>query len=37
MNGQRWFEDVSIGDRFESPSKTLTDAHSYLIAYRPGT
>ena len=26
-NGQRFFEDFRVGDRFESPSKTLTDAH----------
>jgi len=25
--GQRFFEDFSVGDRFESPSKTLNDAH----------
>jgi acyl dehydratase len=25
--GQRWFEDFAVGERFESPSKTLTDAH----------
>jgi acyl dehydratase len=25
--GQRFFEDLRVGDRFESPSKTLTDAH----------
>ena len=24
---QRFFEDFKIGDGFESPSKTLTDAH----------
>lgn len=28
MSGtQRFFEDFRVGDRFESPSKTLTDAH----------
>ena len=26
-NGQRFFEDFKVGDGFESPSKTLTDAH----------
>ena len=26
-NGQRFFEDFRVGDHFESPSKTLTDAH----------
>ena len=25
--GQRFFEDFKVGDRFESPSKTLNDAH----------
>jgi acyl dehydratase len=25
--GQRFFEDFRVGERFESPSKTLTDAH----------
>jgi len=25
--GQRFFEDFTVGDRFESPSKTLNDAH----------
>jgi len=24
---QRYFEDFAVGDRFESPSKTLNDAH----------
>ena len=24
---QRWFEDFKVGDTFESPSKTLNDAH----------
>ena len=27
MSAQRWFEDFKVGDRFESPSKTLNDAH----------
>ena len=26
-DGQLFFEDFRVGDRFESPSKTLTDAH----------
>jgi acyl dehydratase len=26
-DGQRFFEDFRVGDCFESPSKTLTDAH----------
>lgn len=25
--GQRFFEDFQLGDRFESPSRTLNDAH----------
>ena len=27
MSDQRWFEDFTVGERFESPSKTLNDAH----------
>jgi acyl dehydratase len=27
VSEQRWFEDFRLGDRFESPAKTLTDAH----------
>ena len=30
--GQRYFEDFSVGDRFRSPSKTLTDAHFLFFA-----
>jgi acyl dehydratase len=30
--GQRWFEDFAVGDRFESPSRTLTDAHFLFFA-----
>jgi acyl dehydratase len=30
--GQRYFEDFAVGDRFESPSKTLTDAHFMFFA-----
>ena len=26
-DGQRFFDDFKVGDRFESPSKTLNDAH----------
>jgi 3-hydroxybutyryl-CoA dehydratase len=33
---QRWFEDFSVGDRFESPSKTLTDAHFMFFAGMTG-
>jgi acyl dehydratase len=33
---QRWFEDFSLGDRFASPSKTLTDAHFLFFAGMTG-
>jgi acyl dehydratase len=33
---QRWFEDFKIGDRFESPSKTLNDAHFMFFAGMTG-
>ena len=33
---RRWFEDFQIGDRFESPSKTLTDAHFLFFAGMTG-
>lgn len=36
MSGQRWFEDFSLGDRFESPGKTLTDAHFLFFAGMTG-
>ena len=36
MSGQLWFEDFKIGDRFESPSKTLTDAHFMFFAGMTG-
>ena len=29
---QRYFEDFAVGDRFASPSKTLTDAHFLFFA-----
>jgi 3-hydroxybutyryl-CoA dehydratase len=32
VSEQRWFEDFKIGDTFESPSKTLTDAHFMFFA-----
>lgn len=32
MSEQRWFDDFRVGDRFESPSKTLTDAHFMFFA-----
>lgn len=33
---QRYFEDFEIGDRFGSPSKTLTDAHFLFFAGMTG-
>ena len=33
---QRWFEDFMVGDRFASPSKTLTDAHFLFFAGMTG-
>jgi 3-hydroxybutyryl-CoA dehydratase len=33
---QRWFEDFSVGDRFESPSKTLNDDHFMFFAGMTG-
>lgn len=30
--GQLYFEDFAIGDRFQSPSRTLTDAHFLFFA-----
>ena len=36
MTGQRWFDDFEVGDRFESPSKTLTDAHFMFFAGMTG-
>ena len=36
MLEQKYFEDFSIGDRFESPSKTLTDAHFMFFAGMTG-
>jgi acyl dehydratase len=33
---QRFFEDFQVGDRFESPSKTLTDAHFLFFAGMTG-
>ena len=33
---QRWFEDFKVGDRFESPSKTLNDAHFMFFAGMTG-
>ena len=34
MSARRWFEDFAVGDRFESPSKTLTDAHFLFFDLR---
>ena len=36
MSAQRWFDDFAIGDRFESPSKTLNDAHFMFFAGMTG-
>jgi 3-hydroxybutyryl-CoA dehydratase len=36
VSTQRWFEDFQVGDRFESPSKTLTDAHFLFFAGMTG-
>ena len=36
MSAQRWFEDFAVGDRFESPSRTLTDAHFMFFAGMTG-
>ena len=36
MSGQRWFDDFKVGERFESPSKTLTDAHFMFFAGMSG-
>jgi acyl dehydratase len=33
---QRWFEDFRVGDRFGSPSRTLTDAHFLFFAGMTG-
>jgi acyl dehydratase len=31
-SAQRWFEDFKIGEHFETPAKTLTDAHVLFFA-----
>jgi acyl dehydratase len=36
VSEQRWFEDFRLGDRFESPAKTLTDAHFMFFAGMTG-
>ena len=33
---QRYFEDFAVGDRFRSPSRTLTDAHFLFFAGMTG-
>ena len=33
---QRFYEDFAVGDRFKSPSKTLTDAHFLFFAGMTG-
>jgi 3-hydroxybutyryl-CoA dehydratase len=33
---QRYFEDFKVGDRFRSPSRTLTDAHFLFFAGMTG-
>jgi len=33
---QLWFEDFAVGDRFRSPSRTLTDAHFLFFAGMTG-
>jgi 3-hydroxybutyryl-CoA dehydratase len=32
VSEHRWFEDFKVGDTFESPSKTLNDAHFMFFA-----
>jgi len=32
VTAPRWFEDFAVGDRFRSPSRTLTDAHFLFFA-----
>jgi 3-hydroxybutyryl-CoA dehydratase len=36
VTAQRYFEDFALGDRFGSPSKTLTDAHFLFFAGMTG-
>ena len=36
MTTQRYFEDFTLGDRFKSPSRTLTDAHFLFFAGMTG-
>jgi acyl dehydratase len=36
VTAQRWFDDFAVGDRFESPGKTLTDAHFMFFAGMTG-
>jgi 3-hydroxybutyryl-CoA dehydratase len=36
VSEHRWFEDFKVGDTFESPSKTLNDAHFMFFAGMTG-
>jgi acyl dehydratase len=36
VSGQLWFDDFKVGDHFESPGKTLTDAHFMFFAGMTG-
>jgi acyl dehydratase len=36
MNEQKYFEDFRVGERFEAPSRTLTDAHFLFFAGMTG-
>src|SRR5262249_60507205 len=36
VTAQRYFEDFKVGDRFKSPSRTLTDAHFMFFAGMTG-
>ena len=36
VSAQRWFEDFKVGDTFESPSKTLNDAHFMFFSGMTG-
>ncbi|PYN37946.1 MAG: dehydratase [Candidatus Rokuibacteriota bacterium] len=36
VTAQRYFEDFTVGDRFKSPSRTLTDAHFMFFAGMTG-
>jgi acyl dehydratase len=36
VSAQRWFDDFAVGETFESPAKTLTDAHFMFFAGMTG-